>query len=542
MNDKEFNLIDESWIRVTTLKGSIQEVGIREVLLKAHEYHMIAGEMIPQSLALLRCLCAIVHTVISRTNIDGKESPINDSEEAIRRWKNVWNLKQFPEEEIRNYLEKWYDRFWLFHPDRPFYQVPEASIGTRNTVKKLNGAVSESNNKVRLFSQISGISENRMTYAESARWLLFLNSFDDCAAKQADKSSGSRSSTVGWLGKLGLLYAEGDNLFETIMLNMPMISGVEGEIWGDDVPTWEPEKARSSERETIVMPDNLAALYTLQSRRIILNRECNQVTGYCLLGGDSFTDSNALNEPMTLWRLVEDKQTKVLSYRPLLHKRDRYIWRDFASLTSVEYSSLRPGIVTWCDYLRKEKILPKKRLLTFDTTCVRYDSSQSSSITDSFSDKVLFHADILSDTGKYWRDEITAQIGKIEKASQYIGFLIQDLRRADGLNPKEDAPYVEKAKETFFQAIDPAFREWLVQLDPEQDAEERNALIIEFEANVRTLAFQTGRLIIDDADESAYIGRTLNEKHYSIPEAYRWFTSNLWKLYPDMKGGDSNEK
>ena len=541
MKDIEFNLIDEPWIKAAKQDSTVEELSIKDVLIGAHEYKSLAGEMAAQDIAILRFLCALVHTVISKTDINGNNAPVEDEDESIERWKSVWDLGHFPEKAMRDYLEKWKDRFWLFHPDRPFYQVPKAKDGTENTVAKLNGAVSESNNKARLFSSVSGKGKEEMSYSEGARWLLFLNGFDDCAAKQKDKSDGSRGSTVAWLGKLGLIYSIGNNLFETIMLNMPMITGEDGDLWENDVPTWEPDEARSRERDTIAMPDNLAALYTLQSRRILLKREGDSVVGYSLLGGDAFDEINALNEPMTLWRFEEDKDTKRISYRPKLHDRDRYIWRDFASLTAYELNGRRPGIVGWCDYLRKKRIVPKKRILVFGVVCVRYDSSQSSSITDCFFDNVLFHQNLLSDSGKDWREEIENQINKIENEAKHIGVLVSNLIKAEGLDSKKYKSKVETAKEEFFSEIDLIFREWLMKLDADHDIEERNKLAIELESSVRDCALRVGRELVDQTSESGFIGRTIEKKHYSSPEAYRWFKYNTLELYPKLEGDEADE-
>ncbi len=540
--DIDFNLVDEPWIRVALFDGKVEEKSITEVLTNAHKYKGLAGEMTAQDIAVLRCLAALVHTVFTRVDTEGTPSPVSEEAECIQRWKSIWVNKKFPAQPLKSYLDKWRERFWLFHPERPFYQVPKAAIGTKNTAGKLNGAVSESNNKIRLFSQISGIGKKAMTYAESARWLLFLNGFDDCAAKQADKSDGSRGSTVAWLGKLGLIYAIGDNLFETILLNMPMVHGKDGFPWEADIPTWEPEEVRSRERVTIEMPNNLAGLYTLQSRRIILIRENGSVTGYALLGGDAFEDTNALGEPMTLWKVIKDKKTDLTSYKPLLHERKRFIWRNFSSLTAVTETRVQPGIVSWADRLRHEKILSRKRVLTFGVVCVRYDSSQSSSITDSFADDVVFHADLLSEAGKYWREEINRQIGKIDKAAYYIGLLVKDLRRSDGLDPKKDEAPAEAAMQELYYEVDHLFREWLIKIDADQEIEERNVLAIELESNVRAITLRIGRNLIDQAGESAFIGRTIEDKkkktHYSAPESYRWFKNNVWNLYPDLKRGD----
>ncbi len=163
--------------------------------------------------------------------------------------------------------------------------MPEAKIGTEYTASKLNGELSESSNKLRLFSSYAGEGKEGLTYAQAARWLLSVNGYDDTSAKP--KGKGLPSVGAGWLGKLGYIQAQGNNLFETLMLNLTLLQdGVK--LWGENQPCWELDEPRSAERTEIALPDNPAQLLTLQSRRLLLDREGEIVTGFSLLGGDFF--------------------------------------------------------------------------------------------------------------------------------------------------------------------------------------------------------------------------------------------------------------
>ena len=51
-----------------------------------------------------------------------------------------------------------------------------------------------------MFAVRGGESKSQLTYAEAARWLLFINGFDDASAKT--KVKGLPSLTVGWIGRL----------------------------------------------------------------------------------------------------------------------------------------------------------------------------------------------------------------------------------------------------------------------------------------------------------------------------------------------------
>lgn len=112
---------------------------------------------------------------------------MQNSEEALSRWRVLWQMERFPEKPIQEYLDIWRERFWLFHPERPFYQIPQAEIGTEYGATKLNGEISESSNKLRLFATYAKQEKTSMTYAQAARWLLYVNGFDDTSAKPKGK-------------------------------------------------------------------------------------------------------------------------------------------------------------------------------------------------------------------------------------------------------------------------------------------------------------------------------------------------------------------
>ena len=536
MKEREFNLADEPWIQVMQKDCAVRQVSLKEALIYAHQYVRLAGEMEAQNVAILRLLIALTHTIFTRVNLAGEADPVEDDEDyAITRWNDLNNNGCMPEKPVLDYFEKWHDRFWLFDPDHPFFQVPEAASGTPNTAAKLNGEVSESNNKFRLFSFISGEGREGMEYAESARWLLFLNGFDDCAAKQRDKSLGKRSFTVGWLGKLGLVTVEGENLFETILLNMPMV--LEDGAWKEeDLPAWELPEPCAEERRTIAMPENLAGLLTLQSRRILLRREEDLVTGYFILGGDAFSEQNAIREPMTLWRRTQEKKDEPACTIPRRHERAKQIWRDFGALVAQDGDSRRPGVLSWVSRLKEKGLLPGRPLVTLRIYSVRYDSSQSSSITDSFSDSITFHSELLRELGKDWIRAIIDQIGLIDSAADAVGNLAVNLGKAAGQHGDVLTGASKTAKEQLYVTLDIPFRDWLLELDPEQDPDERLDLEKQWKEQARRTALEIGREMVDQKGDAAFVGRMVKDKnkerHYSAPEAYRWFRYRMNEIYP----------
>lgn len=107
-----FNLLDEPWIPVRLVSGSVTEVGLLDVFRRADEIGALAEPSPPNVVALYRLLLAITHRALTR---------------GQGRWSNKdrahWYRQGLPPAVITGYLEAWRERFWLFHPEQPFMQV-----------------------------------------------------------------------------------------------------------------------------------------------------------------------------------------------------------------------------------------------------------------------------------------------------------------------------------------------------------------------------------------------------------------------------------
>lgn len=341
---KEFNLLYEPWIRVMRPDASVEEVTLPDALIHAHEYLSLAGEMPTQDVAMLRLLLAVMHAVFSRVDADGNEALLEDEDAALDRWSELWQLGQMPETPVREYLARYEERFWLFHPERPFYQSPGAVLGTSYGAKKLNGEILESEHKIRIFSTRNGPAKDGLAYSETARWLIQLNGFDDSSLKKRVNVSPERPTFKdGWLGQLGIVYAAGQNLFETLMLNLVLVDR-DGELWSSSVPIWEQNDPDDRDLIVVSIPHDQAALLTLPSRRITLQKEEGYVTQYHVLGGEQFDPQTAIkSEQMTVWCRTA-KGTKI---EPKLHEQNQQFWRQLGVLINAEDDELKPGIVRW---------------------------------------------------------------------------------------------------------------------------------------------------------------------------------------------------
>lgn len=526
--EKEFNILDEPWIKIITTECEIKEISLQDALLSAHMFEHLAGELPTQDFAILRLLLAVLHAVFYHVDVLGNEAPMENADDAITRWKELWKLGYFPEEPIREYLETWRERFWLFHPERPFYQANSAQIGTEYTTAKLNGELSESSNKLRLFPQRSGIGKSSVDYAEAARWLLHVNGFDDTSAKP--KGRGLPSVGTGWLGKIGLIAAKGNTLFETLMLNFVLIDQNE-EIWKSAKPIWEMETTPEEERVKIPLVADQAALLTLQSRRLLLKRESGRVIGYSLLGGDFFDRQNATVEQMTVWYANYEGNIRT-GFSPKRHTKAHQMWRDFSVLTVQNDKQIPPGVILWNQYLIRSMCLPK-RLINYQIASVQY-GDKDFYITDIFSDSLSFSVTLFQEFSIPWRERIIVEIEHCEKIAKQIGLLAKEIQLAAGKRSEYDvlSDYVGQ----YFYRIDVPFRQWLRSLDPEEM--ELEDAMDSWRKQAKQIALEYGKQIVNEAGHAAFSGSTITEKKnnieikhfYSAPKSYNTFISQLNKL------------
>ena len=535
MQATEFNLLQEPWIRVRMRDYTVKEVSLTDALLHAQEYVDLAGEMPTQDAAMLRLLLAVLHTVFSRVDTEGSPAPLVTTDKALLRWGELWKLGHFPEQPLRDYLDKWQERFWLFHPERPFWQVPEAKIGTEYAASKLNGELSESSNKLRLFSAYAGNGKAELSYAQAARWLLSVNGYDDTSAKP--KGKGLPSVGAGWLGKLGYIQAQGKNLFETLMLNLTFLQDA-AKLWGENHPCWELDVPRSAERTEIALPDNPAQLLTLQSRRLLLHREGAKVVGFTLLGGDFFPRENAFAEQMTVWRDQDPKQSKktgAYTFVPSRHDPSRQFWREFPAVFCEEGGGMRkPGVVRWEELLQSDqgRQLDRRRMVCFRISGMKY-GDKDFFVNDSFSDSLTFQAGLLEALKKLWRTKITTEIGNCERAAKIVGHLAQNLALAAGGGGDADS---ESARAQFYFRIDQPFRRWLQSIDPEMDDQDEK--MAQWQEQAHQIAKELGRQMVEQAGAAAFVGHRIPDRNnkeksylYTAPKAYNSFLYELWNLY-----------
>jgi CRISPR system Cascade subunit CasA len=362
MSDR-FCLVDEPWIPCERLDGSRVELGIEEVLLHAHELRAIADSSPLITAALHRLLLAILHRCFGPPD--------------LRRWIDLYRKGHFDFNALTAYLGQWRERFDLFHPERPFYQVR----GLRFDSDPIDVLISERTNwggGVNLFEHRPDGIGTSLEPSAAARLLLVAHAF--APGGLIRKAGEPTAATAGPLNRGAIVIVRGDTLFETLALNVLVYApDAERPIPGSskrDCPAWEraplPQSLRRPD-EPRRAPDGWLDLLTWQSRRLELRIEQGCVIGCVRCVGQGLADKSP-RDPMLAWRF-DDKRGAL----PLGFDMQRAFWRDSHALfqaTDFAKDVERPKALDQLARLELRDVVPAGRRLSLELLGMRGDQAK----------------------------------------------------------------------------------------------------------------------------------------------------------------------
>ncbi|MFC4329190.1 type I-E CRISPR-associated protein Cse1/CasA [Streptomyces andamanensis] len=537
-----FNLVREAWVPVQHLDGTVTELSLCEVFAQADTLRGLVGDVPTQNPVLLRLLLAVLH--------DALEGPA-----SLEDWEDLWHSPA-PFTVAADYLQNYADRFELFDAERPFFQVAGLRTG-KDEIAPLSRIVADVPTGSALFSmRRPGV--NRLSFAEAARWLLHAHAFDTSGIKSAMKGDETRSRAgkvyplgVGSLGHLGCVFAEGDTLRETLLLNLvPFEEAYAGsefaEQTGRDRPVWRQDEPYGpgprGERAGGAEPLGLRDLYTWQSRRIRLCATGGAVTGVVLGYGDPLLLSAPwVLEPMSGWRrspAQEKKQSRALVYTPNRHDPNRSAWRGLGALLpahaqaqetearGVPPERLRSGVTRWYTQVITESEIDPGKLIRLRLTGVLYGTQQSV-IDEIVDDSVVLPVVTLHRTNPVYGAAAVDAASDAEQAVTALGHLAANLVRAAGGDRPEAA--AAAARDLGYGVLDGPYRAWLRELarQPDLAAARRT-----WRESVRRQMLRLARQEVRSAGPAAGEGRVIElpgrgECLMDTGRAELWFRARL---------------
>lgn len=507
MASKSFNLTTDPWIKVINKDSKEEMVSLLQLFENAQEYRQLAGEMRSQDLAILRFLLAILTTVYSRFDADGEpyewleidersmqpsdesDDEDYDEQDLLDTWSRLYQDGHFSEIVI-NYLKKYSDRFDLFG-DHPFYQVTEDEYnrfvpskkqikGDKGpgtvAIKQINRQISESAHTPAIFAPSTGEFKNEIKLDQLVRWLITYQSFTGVTDKTKVETKEKFSTPSGWLYKLNPVFADGKTIFQTLMLNLVLLT--EKPPYASQKPVWEYSKIDDyvAERKKQILPSGIAALYTTWSRLLHIDWANNRPIIFSA-GVPMFGNEDAFLEPMTVWKI--DKKTN--GNKPAvkgLRSLGTAMWRNFGQYVGVSQSigDHKPGIVSWLQKLKNKNLISRNSLLTLASVALISDGNATSqSPVAEVYDDMQINADVLFDPdvtkASYWPKRIEEVIDVTQHIGSDYWRFASDIGQIRNL--PDSRTFANHMSAKFYDGLNEPFRQWLAGLTNEDERDQK---------------------------------------------------------------------
>lgn len=489
-SDIAFNLIDEPWIPCIFDDG-YHELSLRQLFEEAPKIRTLSGDVPQHALPLLRLALAILY----RAHAD--IVPGYDQSSMIDLWKRIWQAGNFDLDVIDTYLDTFHDRFFLLYQDHPFFQTPDIEYVGEKSFDPVSEMIADVPKPGKfLFSMREQNSIGDISFAEAARYLVFLQAYDTAGIKtpivgNTHINSGKVYAPkgvigTGWLGAIGGLFVEGNNLFETLMLNWCLYEkGSDAVLLGHpgDLPPWERLDRAKPDLEFRPCSGPVDAL-TRQSRRIRLvpDRNHSRIIGLVSCYGDIAAPHNTNDsEKMTAWRESEPQMKKLgLSAPPLMpvtHDASKSLWRGLEPILQVADGrrDLRPGVIKWVEELRKSRCFERGThtlsIATIHAQGMTY-GTQSSVYETGIDDSVRL------DTAMFRKDypAISIVVKLVSETERAVGTLVtfvKNLQTSAGSKTigSQSQASSQQIKEEAYSELDDVFRERLAGFSEDEDYE-----------------------------------------------------------------------
>lgn len=508
-----YNLVDEPWLTARPVGGGPPvQLGIAEVLARAHEFEGLVVEFSTQLPALLRqvLLPVVAHATGAPENLREKGGRLAQKD----------GFTGAELDRLRSYLDEHRAKFDLFDPVAPFAQV----AGLRTAKDETKGsaalvATAASGNNVPLFASRSDADPLDLTPAQAAHWLVHAHCWDTAAIKtgvvgddqvKAGKTTGN---PTGPLGQLGVIVPVGRTLYETLLLNLPLtppaVLGVPQWLQGPHQPSWKSRAAKG-----------LLDLWTWQARRIRLVPHQDEAghlkaARVVISAGDRLTPLPE-QEPHTAWTFTAPARksaSAVPERRPRRHTQGKAAWRGLDALLApsrqdtdgFETSVLLDEVSALQEIGRIEADYP----LQVETFGMVY-GTQSAVVEDVVHDAIPLPLLALHQDSEAHQLLLDAA-EQAEQLARAVNNLSADLRRAAGTDP---IPWDrgQRPGDLLLHTLDPLVRRLLAGVrdaGSDEDVLERGRLAWEQVAHRH--AWEAADTLLLAAPATTFGGRVLDQ-------------------------------
>ena len=534
-----FNLLDEPWIRVIRLDGTSDEVSLLTVFREATDISGIHGEIASQDVAIQRLLLAICHRAMG-------------GPEEMDVWEEYWDDPGKLGRDAAAYLEGYRDRFYLRHPEHPFFQVAGIHAASGKT-SGLESLIVDVPNGDPFFTTRIAQGLEYISWSEAARWLVHVHAFDPSGIRsgavddpQAKNGKGYPIGP-GWTGQIGVVTVDGENLERTLLLNTVVCEKVDGLHDVDpaeDIPPWERDPDGPAGSLTLE-PTGPVSCYTWQTRRVLLHGDDARVIGLFLGNGDKATPQNRyLVEPMTAWRYSEPqtKKLKAAVYMPRKLPTDRAFWRGLSTLVAQLSPSITvkgagmvtryrsPGVISFYQELMMNRIVPLSGLIPLHAVGIEY-GAQEAVVTELVNDVLSLPAGLLDRSSARLLGVVHDAMEETEGVAFALRNLAANLDKARGGSPDTASAARDHAGAAFYQVIDERFPRWLASLDGADPAEARD----KWRSLLRSEARKQQEALASAVPDTAFAGRGEGKGRMDVGRSLFYFRTALNKAVPPLE-------
>lgn len=531
-----FNLLDEPWLPVVIGNAAGEDVSLTELFRMAARIDRIGAEVGTMNVALLRLLLAILHRALREITPDSAD----ESRMTVEELRSRWDEAQLPV--VLDYLEYHRERFYLFHPATPFYQVADLA-SPKGEVSELSRLVAE---RPPYLGTRSSRGLRLISAADAARWLVHVQAYDVAGIKTGvighPRAKGGKvyPEGVGWCGQLGSLHLVGRTLLDTLLLNLwAAVSPTE--LRDHDLPPWErPSTTVHQSPDLASRPYGPVDLYTWQPRRVRLAGDENGVTGVVLTYGDRFIMQERQwvrhIEPLTAWRYSKPQSAKFHAdiFMPRGHDPAAHLWVGMAPLIQpgAERATAdgRPaGIIEHASTLRGSPLLPDG-IVHLHATGVSYGSNNS--VFDDFFDDTLDLPSVLLDPDQRGpRLVAIAAVSAARKGASAVWKLADNLARAAGASGDSVNGARQEAEALAYSRLDPLYRDWLLTelMQWEHDPQVAEA---HWHSRASVELYRLGEDLVHQVSSTAWRGFDANGPRADVGQIFVWFQRGLATAFP----------
>jgi len=500
-----FDLLTAPWIPCIDDRGSRCELGILEVITRAHELHEVRDPSPLTTTALLRLLIAI-----SR-----REIVIMDTEE----WRDAWERGAFPEDTATRITGACAGRFDLFDATFPFYQSGDIPLAPLPKEVKSVGSLSlEDPTGTGVFHYTHRLEDDH-AYCPAccAKALVTLPAF-------ATSGGAGIKPSVNGVPPIYVMPV-GETLFHTLLLNYVLPSEDDRT---DNEPAWmgNGRVGYKEERGTAGLLESL----TWQPRRVRLfpgenggvctrcGRESDGlVMSIIYAQGRSLAEGTApVRDPWAAYTLRQDATRNRIEQIPVRPREHRATWRDLDALFMADLpaddsmrgnrpATLRPRILDQLDDLRHDDALPDKTPLIFQTVGVRTD--MKAKIFEWRLDRFDFPPAVLSREAALPVRQALEHADRVERILGDALCRLHPEAKRDrpkwGDIQKAMAQLITTAKSDYWRQVELPFRDALFDSRLVAGVEQQIAWRADWQETVRRIAWTVLEAILDNYDTDA---------------------------------------